>query len=77
MIHNDHAVAMGKPNSGLGYEGLRNAIAIEFDTWCVWRGGGGEGKGRSCRVCKGAGLRDRVGLWGVSERLCRCACACW
>lgn len=26
---------MGQPNSGLGYQGIRNAIAIEFDTWCV------------------------------------------
>lgn len=33
VIHNDNAVAMGQPNSGLGYQGIRNAIAIEFDTW--------------------------------------------
>ncbi len=40
VIHNDNAVAMGVPNSGMGYQGIRNAIAIEFDTWCVsvgWR----------------------------------------
>jgi hypothetical protein len=26
---------MGKSNSGMGFEGIRNAIAVEFDTWYV------------------------------------------
>lgn len=35
VIHNDanFSKAIGHPASGLGYAGLRNALAIEFDTW--------------------------------------------
>lgn len=33
VVHNDNAVSMGQPASGMGFVGIRNGIAIEFDTF--------------------------------------------
>jgi Bacterial lectin len=33
VIHNDHAVSLGEPSSGMGFVGIHNAVAVEFDTW--------------------------------------------
>lgn len=33
VIQNDNAVVIGQPSSGMGFVGIHNAVAIEFDTW--------------------------------------------
>jgi hypothetical protein len=33
VIQNQHDQALGGAGSGLGYEGIKNSLAIEFDTW--------------------------------------------
>ena len=32
-MHLDHAVTLGQPASGMGFVGIKNAIAVEFDTF--------------------------------------------
>lgn len=33
VVQNDHQIALGSGGSGLGYGGLRNTLAVEFDSW--------------------------------------------
>ncbi len=33
VVHNDNAVSLGEASSGMGFVGIKNGIAVEFDTF--------------------------------------------
>lgn len=33
VVQNDHAIALGGGGNALGYGGIRNSLAVEFDSW--------------------------------------------